>query len=132
MKNSWWEPFEIFQNKHQWRTIHCKKPKPLQIGVESQSGVIYFTSVEILFNSLATSRLILETKHHLCSRHLFIQSQQWKHQNNTWNLFEVNVVLVSLLLRFINCSGVSTADFEKVNFSWVRSWSTDFPTWFSS
>ena len=40
------------------------------------------------------------------SRHLLVQSQQWKHQNNVWNLTKVNnkdtdvndVVLVSLLL----------------------------------
>ena len=41
----------------------------------------------------------------LPSRHLLVQSQQWKHQNNVWNLFNVNnkenkngVVLVSLSL----------------------------------
>ena len=38
------------------------------------------------------------------SRHLLVQKQQWKHQNNVWNLFKVNnkdtrrLVLVSLLL----------------------------------
>ena len=26
----------------------------------------------------------------LPSRHLLVQSQQWKHQNNVWNLFKVN------------------------------------------
>ena len=34
------------------------------------------------------------------SRHLFAQSQQWKHQNNVWNLLKIcvnDVVLVSLL-----------------------------------
>ena len=51
-----------------------------------------------------------------------VQSQQWKHQINVWNLF-IDVVLVSLLLfyccaDFTHFSAVSTVDFEQVNAGW--------------
>ena len=34
--------------------------------------------------------MMLKTFHHLPSRHLFAQSQQWKHLNNRWNLPKFN------------------------------------------
>ena len=59
----------------------------------------------------------------LHSQYSLVQSQQWKHQNNVWNPFKINIVvneviLVSLLLTlnkiyiFFWCSIV---DLEQVN-----------------
>ena len=67
------------------------------------------------------------------SRHLLIQSQLWKHQKNVWNMFKVNnkdtrttslksfwCLYCQLWTNFTHCSGVSIADFEKVNLGWVE------------
>ena len=43
----------------------------------------------------------------LPSRHLLIQSQQWKHQNNIWNLSRVNFI--------VNFEQILHIDFEQVN-----------------
>ena len=63
------------------------------------------------------------------SRHLLVQSQQWK-QNNISNMFKVNnkdarkMSLKSFWFPcyfwtdFTYCSGVSIVDFEQVNVSW--------------
>ena len=51
----------------------------------------------------------------LPSRNLLAQSQQWKQQNNVWNLFKVNNNFFLTLNHFTQCSGVSIAvDFEQM------------------
>ena len=55
------------------------------------------------------------------SWHLFVQSQQWKHQNNVWNLLKVNNKETKMMPLISQCSGVSTANFEQENASWVHS-----------
>ena len=58
-------------------------------------------------------------------RHLLAQSQQWKHQNNVWNLIMKTVERPQgLWTDFIHCSGVSVVDFEQLmpaghDFSWA-------------
>ena len=48
-------------------------------------AVLYsFSEWNILSNKLKTADSLLP------SQHLFVQSQQQKHQNNVWNLFKVN------------------------------------------
>ena len=67
----------------------------------------------------------------LYSQYLLVQIQQWKHQNNKWNLFKVTnvtnlananlVVLGSLSFTstdFTHCSTVSMVDFEQIN-AWL-------------
>ena len=62
------------------------------------------------------------------SWHLLVQSQQRKHQNNAWNMFNVDnkdIRMISLILfwylyhwlwtDFKHCSNVSVVDFEQVN-----------------
>ena len=44
------------------------------------------------------------------NRHLPVQSQEWKHQNNV-----IDVAVVSLWLPFSQRPDVSIADFEQVN-----------------
>ena len=39
---------------------------------------------------------------HHSSRHLFVQSLQWKHQNNVWNLLKFFVILI------VDCEQAST------------------------
>ena len=51
----------------------------------------------------------------LPSGHLLVQSQQWKHQNNTGNLFKVNNKDTRMKSYFINCCSVSTIDLKQVN-----------------
>ena len=53
---------------------------------------------ETFFKKLKTS---------LPSRHLLIQSQQWKHQNNIWNLSRVNFI--------VNFEQILHIDFKQVN-----------------
>ena len=66
------------------------------------------------------------------SRYLLFESQQWKHENNVWNLFKaINKDTRMILLTsfwflycyiwtdFTNCSRVSIVDFEQVNVGWV-------------
>ena len=54
--------------------------------------------------------------------YLLVQSQQWKHQNNAWNLFKVNskdarttswYLYCSLWSDFIHCSAISIVYFEQ-------------------
>ena len=60
--------------------------------------------------------------------HLLVQSQQWKHQKNVWNLFKVNnkdnsmtsmawfwCLYCQLWIGFTNVSCVFIVDFEQVN-----------------
>ena len=69
------------------------------------------------------------------SRHLLIQSQQRKHQNNVWNLFNVNNkdIRTTSLTSFWclywyleeishNCSGVFIVDTEQVMSARIRKW----------
>ena len=66
------------------------------------------------------------------SRYLLVESQQWKHENNLWNLFKaINKDTRMILLTsfwflycyiwtdFTNCSRVSIVHFEQVNVGWV-------------
>ena len=54
--------------------------------------------------------------------YLLVQSQQWKHQNNVWNLFKVNnkdartrswYLYCSLWSDFIHCSAIFIVFFEQ-------------------
>ena len=69
------------------------------------------------------------------SRHLLIQSQQRKYQNNVWNLFNVNNkdIRTTSLTSFWclywyleeishNCSGVFIVDTEQVMSARIRKW----------
>ena len=61
------------------------------------------------------------------SRYLPVQSQQWKHQSNVWNLFKVNNKDANDVVHTLNlfhtffcvCARVSFVDFEQLNFCWV-------------
>ena len=60
---------------------------------------------------------------------LLVQIQQWKYQNNVWNLFKVNSVFIVDLEQFrfdleqsntrTYCSSVSIVDFEQIDAGWV-------------
>ena len=69
----------------------------------------------------------------LLSWHVLAQSQQWKHQNNVWNLLKAKnndnraTSLTSFWCRyfkiytyFTNYLGVSAVDFEQVHAGWVN------------
>ena len=66
------------------------------------------------------------------SWHLIAQRQQWKHQNNVWNLFKVNkntrtmlmtwfwCLYCQLWIDFTHCSAVFNTDFKRVNAGWAE------------
>ena len=66
------------------------------------------------------------------SWYLLVWSQQWKHQNNVWNLFRVNNkdtrttswccfdAFVVNFEHFTHCPGVSIVDFEPENAGWIE------------
>ena len=63
----------------------------------------------------------------LPSWHLLVQSQQWKHQNNVWNLFKFNSE--NFRWRQWLLSGVFTVDFEQLNAGWVGGTQTSEYLW---
>ena len=57
-------------------------------------------------------------------KQIYIQSQQWKHTNNVWNLFKVEnkdtrTTSDQLQTCLTPSFSVSIVDFEKVNISWA-------------
>ena len=56
------------------------------------------------------------------ARYLLVLSQQWKHQNNAWNLFKVNnkdTRMTWMNTDFTHSSGSYVVNFEPVNAGWV-------------
>ena len=49
---------------------------------------------------------------------LSVQTQQWKHLSNRWNLFKVNNKSIRTT-SFAYCFGVFVVDVEQVNTGWV-------------
>ena len=102
-------------------------------------NVIYFIYWEIgTFGTLKKKKKVIYKENvygvptinprKILSWHLVVQIQQWKHQNNVWNLFKVNnkdsrttwtksfwCLYCQLGIEFTHCSGVFVVDFELVN-----------------
>ena len=74
------------------------------------------------------SRVETFQKHPNC--YLIVQSQQWKHDSNVWNIFEFSNIdtratslisfgcLCYLLANVMHCSSVSIVDTEQTNADW--------------
>ena len=80
----------------------------------------YFLKFQIEhFKNSHGSVSFLQSSKHL-SRHLHVQSQQYKHQNNVWNLLKLNNKVTRSLYcylwtAFTHCSSVSIFGIEQVN-----------------
>ena len=97
-------------------------------------------AIALLFwNVLKIKSMKLRQLQLLPSQQLLVQSQQWKHQNNVWNLFKINnddtrtTSITSFWglycypkAVFTHRSSVSIVDFKQVNSGWVVLY---FPLW---
>ena len=80
---------------------------------ERWASIIWlFVNINAILQFWKIKKLYLQ----LPSRHLFVQSQQRKHWNNVWNLFEINnkhtrTLLMTFIINFEQisheCSGLS-------------------------
>ena len=105
-----------FSNKKQWSNVATS------VKVNNKgTGTTSMTSVQRL-------RGCFEQWSRSVFFHLLVQSQQWKHQKNVWNLFKVNnkdnsltsmawfwCLYCQLWIGFTNVSCVFIVDFEQVN-----------------
>ena len=68
--------------------------------------------IAIFVNSMRIRKLILQRAHKkpLPSWHILVQSQQWKQQNNMWNLFKVTIKALQK-----HRSGIFDIKFEQIS-----------------
>ena len=73
------------------------------------------STFSLLITKKSISALILSLS---SSWYLVVQNQKWKHQNNMWNLFQVNnkeIEQTSITSFFTHCFDASIVNFEQVN-----------------
>ena len=121
-KNETWKDFryqvwEFAQNTSMKIPLHT-----------SMTGLTKYCSNCLVEHSFPFSFLGKKHLFFCSSRHLIVQSQQWKHQQNVWNLLTLqtperrysDVFIINFIYRFHTkiSHKVSTVSFEQVNAGW--------------